>query len=140
MLYRWNKSKWTSKTRVHWHWHSVSTAHTQISYFRNTTTLRDTQNHPFLKNFSFFLLFLLKDPKNHHKRRLHLVDNFSLALIICGFFLKPKYRVLVEKIAEIIKKIKNINAIRSNDIFKFDLLSLKLKFSLILFIFQIKSF
>ena len=30
------------------YWHNVSTAHTQTSYFRSTTTLRDTQNHPFL--------------------------------------------------------------------------------------------
>ena len=46
------------------YWHSVSMVHTQISYFRNTSTLRDTQNQPFFDEFSeFFLLFLLKNPK-----------------------------------------------------------------------------
>ena len=43
--------------------HSVSTAHTQVSYFRSTTTLRDTQNLPFLKNFLNFSVISLKNPK-----------------------------------------------------------------------------
>ena len=45
------------------YWHSVSTAHTQISYFRNTTTLRDTENHPFLKNFLNFSVISFKKSK-----------------------------------------------------------------------------
>ena len=43
------------------YWHSVSMVHTQISYFRNTITLRDTQNQLFLKNFlNFFYHFFKK--------------------------------------------------------------------------------
>ena len=46
------------------HWHSVSTAHTQISYFRNTSTLRDTQNHPFFEEFFWiFSIISLKKSK-----------------------------------------------------------------------------
>ena len=56
--------------------HSVSTAHTQISYFRSTTTLRDTKIHPFLKNFLNFSVISFKKSKVH---KSFITRNWSIS-------------------------------------------------------------